>query len=250
MVDFDLNGSALLRSVEEMLLPDWQAADCPWCIELDQLASSPIEEGSLLWARRELLRSSVHSSGLEHDLFIPWSPAHTFGHAEGEVLPPPMEAALAGLAVDELELGPRSVFGNLRTEAQVFVAVASAVQELRANGTPDSPGAGLSESFTSPISRVLTPESYLSGRYYAPVILGSILRATRRFDLRATAIESRLRQQVGERLSDPASAARAEILYAIGAGQLPRPSELADPEVMSGGDPSVLEFLRSRGALP
>jgi hypothetical protein len=223
--------------VEELLLPDWREPDCPWCLELKQLEAARVPVGSLLAERRERLRAG----GLTEGLFLPFSGGTRpvgLGDVFGDGAGGDDNRADGDSA---MQLGPRSVFGPLRDESQVFVAVASALQNMRDAEQRNGANA-LSEAYTSPISRVLAPDFYLSGRFYAPVILCSILRAARRFDLRATAVEVALRREVGERYADIA-AVRAEVLYAIARGILPLPSEAGNQHMIEDMDQSVRSFL-------
>lgn len=219
-----------LRFAERMLLPDWRKSDCPWCLESSQMERVRLPHGSLMDQRRQLLERG----GLTSQLFLPFSSTSR----------PEEDGPLMGSTSDDqdpMDLGPRSVFGELRDESQVFVSVCSALQVMRDQERSGTSNA-LSETYTSPISRVLAPEYFLSGRFYAPVIVGSILRGARRFDLRATAIEPRLRQAAGERFRDLA-AIRAEFLYSVARGSLPLFSEAAESDLLSGMDESVRTFL-------
>jgi len=221
-----------LLFAEELILPDWREPDCPWCHEYEQLRRARVARGSLMDARK----SQLEKGGLTTELFLPFNVEQGPG-SHGQLLGMfDPEVADPG---DPMDLGPRSVFGELRDESQVFVAVASALQFMRDHADNNA----LSETYTSPISRVLAPDFYVSGRFYAPVILCSILRAARRFDLRATAIEPKLRQAVGERFSD-LPAIRAEMLYAMYRGVLPMPTEAADRAMISEMDSSVSAFFR------
>jgi hypothetical protein len=258
MVDRGPNGP-LLVAVEEVLLPDWFTPDCPWCREFEILSRVSIPAGTLLADRRDHLRQARRSSGLIRDLFLPWAPQMTFRVQGGELLPPTADDEILTLAslglnpddahgTDTLDLGPRSVLGELRTEAQVFVAVAATVQTLRDAESKRGAQNALSETFTSPTSRVLRPEHYMSGRFYAPVIVGSILRACRSFDLRATAVDRRLADQVNERMAD-SPAIRAEMLFAMARGLLPRPGAVRDASLLDLCDDSVRSALEQLGVL-
>jgi hypothetical protein len=227
-----------LLFAEEIMLPDWREPDCPWCHELRFIKRSRVASESLM----DLRRARLQAGGLTSELFLPFSASVMPGAHEGFL--GLLESPYDEPPEDPMDLGPRSVFGELEDESQVFVAIASALQRMRDRQVDDS----LSDSFTSPISKVLSPEFFVSGRFYAPVILCSILRASRRFDIRATAIESRLRKAVGERYAD-LPAIRAELLYTMARGVLPRPSEVADRELLSGIDPSVGTFLTWFGKL-
>jgi len=228
-----------LLFAEELLLPDWRGPDCPWCAELRQIESMRIPRGSLLERRH----SQLAAGGLTSELFIPYS-SNDRPEAHGPLLgdaDDTEDIIDTGMSRDAMDLGPRSVFGDLQDESQIFVAISSALQVMRDRERKQQDNS-LSETFTSPISRVLAPEFYLTGRFYAPVVLCSILRGARRFDLRAAAIEPALRQAVGERFVD-LPALRGELLYAMARGVLPRPSEIAEPETRHGMDQSIRGFL-------
>jgi hypothetical protein len=256
----------LLITVERLTLPDWGQDECPWCEELKRIRRYGAGRGSLMEERAQALQRG----GLIRDLFLPVSRGVTAGAILDEFSRQPsveeariVELLSQGIGEQELlenlqefkaedhrgrealELGPRSIFGPLQTEAQVFTAVASSLQTLRSwERHPDrkKQGSSLSESFSSPIARVLAPEYFVSGRYYAPIVFASVLRAARRFDIRATAIEGRLRTAVGERFADH-DVIRPEMLYAMARGLLPRPTESAIRDHQTGIDESVAEFL-------
>ena len=96
------------------------------------------------------------------------------------------------------ELGPRSVFGGVQG-ADLAVSVAAAIQRLRGerrqtDGTWQE--SDLDEIFHSPLAKVLDPSLYLAGRYYEPVIVASILRASKRHDIGAPGDDFNLHEQV------------------------------------------------------
>jgi len=210
--------------VETLLLPNWDETDCPWCWEHRQLdALRDNYDLSERVARRiGALEDMRH--GMRDELFMPWS-------ATGEALP-----------VSTWELGPDSIF-HADTQAELFAAVASATQSLRSVGD-------LSERPLYPISRVLDPGYWLTGRYYDPVLTACVLRCTRRHDLRAASIAPRLVEAMAKRLSEDASLElRAELLFAGGRNLLPVPAlgiseddgVLADHQA----DPGISGFLRA-----
>ena len=77
--------------------------------------------------------------------------------------------------------------------------MAAAIQRLRgrikqADGTWRE--SDLDEVFHSPLAKVLDPELYLAGRYYEPVLVASILRASKRHDIRAPGDDLNLHKRV------------------------------------------------------
>lgn len=133
------------------------------------------------------------------------------------------------------------MFGTPTSEADLFVTVASAAQELRSSDElhPDD--------YHQPLAKVLDPYLYLRGRYYDPVIIASILRSTRRHDLRASSVENLLRRAVAEKLQHSVyRELRGELLLAIAHGKLPRPHELrTDRALFTAGEAGVTAWLRA-----
>lgn len=189
-------GAERFHPVESLLMPNWDESDCPWCWELNSLNSvmDEVAQDELMALRWDRLKNTAY--GLDDELFLPWG------------------AAPEQLREPQWSLGPGSIF-HAKSQAELFAAVASALQSLRAAGD-------LNERFTTPIARILEKESWLTGRYYDPVITASILRATRRHDLRAAAAEDDQRRALSRRLSEPASRElRGEVLMAMARGHLP-----------------------------
>lgn len=198
--------------VETLLLPDWDKPECPWCWELRQLErfgdEVPLTEK--LEERWEMLRNT--SRGLRDSLFIPWA------HDGDDALPVPV-----------WQLGPGSIF-RARTEMDLFVAVASALQSLRAAGD-------LTERYRYPLAQALDPAFWLSGRYYDPVIAAAILRATRRHDIRTFQLDPDLQEGVSSRLRNPDDL-RGELVMAAARGHLPIAPEIA-PDGSLAIDPAA-----------
>lgn len=196
--------------VETLLLPDWGRLECPWCWELRRLeeVGHALQQTEKLSERWRRLRDSHH--GLRDSLFIPWL------SEEPDPLP-----------VSVWKLGPKSIF-RAKTEIDLFVAVASAVQSLRAAGD-------LTERHMYPLDHVLDPRFWLSGRYYDAVIVAAILRATRRHDVKTTQIELELLRGMSSRLRNHDDL-RGELLLAMARRHLP-----IDPEITADhsllGDP-------------
>jgi hypothetical protein len=200
--------------VESLLLPDWYGAECPWCWELrqlEELGDEPTlpEEVEKRW---DALRDK--GRGLRDSLFIPW-----------------VREATDPLPVSAWKLGDGSVF-HAKSQVELFAAVASAVQSLRAAGD-------LTEQHRYPLAQVLEPYSWLSGRYYDSVIVAAILRSTRRHDLRTAQIDSELRKLTADR--SKIQDLRGELLMAAARGHLPIGTDfavnsdlLSDPQADQG----------------
>lgn len=210
------------HQVETLVLPDWGRSECPWCWELRQLeaTSGAIPLTEKLEKRWDALRKV--KSGLEQSLYLPWM-------AEGS----------DPLPVSVWKLGPGSVF-HAKSEIDLFVAVAAAIQSMRAGGL-------LMERPMFPVGYVLDPASWLTGRYYDSVIAAAILRATRRHDIRATEIEPELLQGIADRVGN-GDDLRGEMLMAMARRQLPVHPDAADPEGLladPAADAGVAALLRS-----
>ncbi|RJS47436.1 hypothetical protein D4739_15240 [Nocardioides cavernaquae] len=196
-----------LHAVEQVLLPNWQEDDCPWCWEQNLLHSrGKLGINSEQLANRETVLTSAN--GLREVLFWGWND-------------------------DQFRLGPNSVFGHKDlNQAQVFVVVSSALQSMRNRNVLD-------EQFTPPVSKVLTPEFWTHGRFYVNVVVASILRAARRHDLLAptpgkaylSAAESRLGKRKGTNL-------RMEVLLGMAAGKMPT-AQMAAAVALEEADPAI-----------
>lgn len=191
-----LKPSGLLVHVERLLLPDWREDDCPWCHEQKQLEHHSTVLSPYFVERLNRLRDV--QSGLDDDVFLRW-----------DLSRPPMR------------LGPRSVFGAGLNQAELFLVVSSAMQEMRSSGV-------LVEYPQPPIAKVLAPDGYLTGRYYEDAIDAAICRAAKRHDLRTSTMEPELMTKTGRRLVEAFSLdLRGELLFAIGEGKLPAVPEIA-----------------------
>lgn len=208
------------RAVETLLLPDWREAQCPWCNEFAriELLGERLRDSVLMRERHE--RLSKTNKGLTTDLFLPWT------RSDGT----------------SWRLGPQSVFADLGfgevNEVELFIAVASTIQTLRDKRI-------LNDQFTAPICKVLASEYFLTGRYYAPVILASILRASHRHDLRSDSTDSKQRSAVLELLnSESANIVRAEIFFAISQDKLPKAKVIQEGAAFASCDSGVRLFLK------
>jgi hypothetical protein len=141
-----------LNCVDMIILPDWREHDCPWCAEQrlysrwSQIAPLPEQ----LASRLEALQGAT-AAGLTSDLFlqIPNIPA--------------------------LALGPNSFFtSQAANQAEVFAAVAAALQHLRTEITSDRPRL---RPRHFPISTVLNHDDYLCEKWTDSILRATFLRA-------------------------------------------------------------------------
>jgi hypothetical protein len=202
------------HAVERMLLPNWQEDECPWCWERERIAEHGREQGDdvsdRLMDRHQALVAT--QAGLTVNLF--W-----------------------GLDDGHFPLGPNSVFGDENlSQAEVFAAVASSIQRLRSDGYLD-------EQFTPPVSKVLVPEFWEVGRFYASPITASILRASRRHDLLAPVPGKRFIAAADARLREHASRnQRPEFLLALAAGKIPPTMGALDALTSEDMDPGMFSL--------
>jgi len=214
-----VHGEKNFHAIEQLLLPNWGKPDCPWCWELRQLeelgGEVPITTGL-----EQRLKALADRAGLRDSLFIPWVP-----EAEDP------------LPVSPWKLTEESVF-HAHSQVEMFAAVASAVQSIRATGD-------LSERHSYPLTQVLDPKCWLTGRFYDSVIAASILRCTRRHDLRATKLDPLLLEGVEKRAA--IEDMRGELLMAVGRGHLPLdPDLIATGGILDGpADPGFAGMMRT-----
>ena len=191
-------------SVERLFLPQWEELECRWCAEL-RLLSSLSEELRALPLIQNRIQALSDRSGLVDDLFLSWT-------------------CSSSDIVDYWKLGPSSIFGEVQG-ADLAVSVAAAIQRMRGECRKNDntwQESELDEVFRSPIAKVLDPQFYLVGRYYEPVLVAAILRATKIHDVRAPDIErcmqSRLATLAGAEMSKEL---HGELMLASVLNQLP-----------------------------
>jgi orotate phosphoribosyltransferase len=240
----DYVGSENFVHAEYLELPNWSETECPWCLELTRLNDYfQHESGSaFLLARAARLRDVF--AGLQRDILLSSRP-DAGGRRSGATAIDRAAFNRQRLAYDARmpagefsfsALGQGSIFGR-QSDLNLFISVASAIQKLRNTHK-------LSERSQYPLARVLNPHLYFLGRFYANVIVASLLRAARRRDVRTVDIEPILRKAVGDRLAERESQElHAELILAIADGKLPLPVEASDPAVLDGVDESVRPFL-------
>jgi hypothetical protein len=172
-------GAPRFFSVEELLLPNWDDTHCPWCRERRLLER--INSGLSNPEINDRLLRLDEPEGLVDHLFFSWPGA---SDAPFVILEPSDELLQQYGEEGEWTLRQGSVFGDVQG-ADLATSVAAAMQELRSTVAPDGTDrtSRLDEQFRSPISKVLDPALYLAGRYYEPVLVASILRASHAHDL-------------------------------------------------------------------
>ena len=227
-------------SVERFFLPSWNESECRWCEELHLLDNLPreVQERSLIRARLQALRDPA---GLVDGLFLPWTNGERARQTK----------SIGSWQEDDTEypgrfweLGPKSVFGEVQG-ADLAVSVAAAIQRLRGecrqeDGTWQE--SELDEVFHSPLAKVLDPQFYLAGRYYEPVLVASILRASKRHDIWAPGDDSDLHKQVKILASTESSQdLYGELILAAALNQLPR---VAD-DTLSQAHPDMVAFMQA-----
>ncbi len=218
-------------AVEQVVLPNWGEADCPWCSELKHMQRHGVPAEGALRARYDKLVDLER--GLKgDDALLPW---------RGE----PVRA-----------LGD-SIFGE-GTQTELFLSVAAALQRLRNEGRLD-------EEFRPPVAKVLEPHTTPDARFFEYRIYALILRACRSHDIAARLVERELEEVLRLRLAadrNPGSGRtiaaaremRSELVLAAAQGKLPRRwlvrggGEDNDRElirvVLEDGEPTISPFLR------
>jgi hypothetical protein len=141
-----------VAAIHEICLPNWQEADCPWCIEA-ALYRRMLKNGAVLpeplQARLDLLTD--RDTGLVEGLFF----------VAPDVMP--------------MRLYSGSIFLPPGTpQATVFAAIGSALQQLRTTGSDRRPTLGPRRY---PIATVLKALEYLKNVYKDSVLRAAILRA-------------------------------------------------------------------------
>lgn len=208
--------------VELLPLPNWGANECPWCEEHDMLRSFGSAAPTSTTLKTRYNRLTDVDKGLDEDLFLPWL-------KDGSGVTNPML------------LGPGSIF-EAKTEPELFAAVASSLQTLR-NAMQ------LNERLRLPVAKVLSRDFAFEGRFYDTVITACLLRATRRHDLRAAAVDNDLAEMALKRLNEEAVISlHGEWLFALYRRHLPGGCVLAESTsvfVQLQADDDVRDVLRA-----
>lgn len=164
-----------LECVEFVVLPDWDENHCPWCRERDiyrRLTTKYRRVPLTLAARAHRLQRGQTAEPLEKEIFF----------------------KLPGEA--EMRLTPNSIFlPEPATEADVFAAAASALEEMRTN--PSNPD---HLALTYPEIPVLHIDNYLGAQFNDSVIRAAILRASFRPELECP--DARSEDQRHERMTE------------------------------------------------
>jgi hypothetical protein len=143
--------------IEKLILPDFDDKTCPWCRELnwleDNAARWPAQQG--VAERVEMLHERRQADGLLDDLFF----------SAPNDLP--------------MRLGPGSLFLSERcSQADVFAAVASALQYLRTEG----PSIRLTPP-RFPVATMLNSQEYLRDMFTDSVLRACFLRSAQQHEL-------------------------------------------------------------------
>ena len=224
-------------SVESFFLPNWDQTECRWCAELRILSGLPREVQELALVR-ERLQTLRRPEGLVEGLFLPGQDAGVVGQS----------AAVNRWPADDpdygrrfWELGPKSVFGEVQN-ADLAVSVAASIQWLRGRHRQEDGTwleSELDEVFHSPVAKVLDPQLYLAGRYYEPVLVAAILRASRGHDIRAPGNDLNLGQRIKILVdAENSKGLYGELLLAARLDQVPR--TLCDSLPETEGDMAAL----------
>ena len=207
-------------SVECFFLPPWNESECRWCAELRILGDLPreIQDRPLIRDRLDALRNPA---GLVDDLFLPWTDGEDMGQSKSMDTWPADDPKYA----DRFwELGPQSVFGEVQG-ADLAVSVAAAIQRLRGSRKQEDGTwreSDLDEVFHSPLAKVLDPQLYLAGRYYEPVLVASILRASKGHDIRVPGDDFTLHQRIKIlAAAESSKELHGELILAAALNQLP-----------------------------
>ena len=154
-----------VEHVEKIVLPNWRADKCPWCMEYrwlsDMIRGVNLHGASLdlALARQQLLETAADSEGLIDEVLwiLPGQPRPTI--TRGSIFLPHNGAA----------------------EADIVSSVAGAIQRMRTNPKETH---RLSADFPQP--RLLSPNNYLgpSPRYNDLILKMAVLRSARRPELR------------------------------------------------------------------
>jgi hypothetical protein len=138
--------------VDTVLLPDWRDDECPWCRE-KRLYESWNAKAALPEALLERLEalSLGAATGLTEDLYLRFP------------------------GLEPLALGPESLFANEgAAQAEVFTAIAAALQHLRSSPPADRLPLGPRRF---PVSTVLDHSDYLTKKWTDSILRATMLRA-------------------------------------------------------------------------
>lgn len=205
-------------AVEHLLLPNWDSSQCPWCREervLRALEADGLESAHV----RRRIEHLASQGGLPEPLYFDWPNGSGVERVEEEPTPELLERYGKD---DVWTLRQGSVFGDVQG-ADLATSVAAAVQELRSSIGADGKErrSDLDDQFRSPISKVLDPDLYIAGRFYEPVLVAAILRASRPHDLNPPGQQDLQDALVRElRAGGSSSILIGEILLKIAAGDI------------------------------
>ena len=216
-----------VECLEKIVLPDWDKAGCPWCMEYEWLTamigSSGLGEESVkrVIERREMLEQAADGQGLIENVF--WIPS-------GQQRPTITPGSIFLPHVDA-------------TEADIAASVAGAIQRMRTD--PDE-RLSLKADFLQP--RVLYPDNFLGPdrRFNDLVLRMSVLRSAlpselRRWDDGDETLRSRY---LGSAFVDDQYRFAPELTVAIAQGKFPL-IEDGDVDLAAIQPPEAQAILRS-----
>jgi hypothetical protein len=209
-------------AVEQLLLPNWSESECSWCRELAFLQGLPVDMRghSLIEERIQALEQED-----QNNLLFKWPTANVEQAWPTPSTPHDWATALAA-HLDKYsgwELNPESIFGSVQGP-DLLTSVAGSVHRLRLTILDgERVESRLDERFRSPISKTLDPELYLLGRFYEPVLLAAIMRASRAHDLRPPEGDERLDEGLTHQLQYLATSEQmvGELLVQAALGSIP-----------------------------
>lgn len=216
--------------VEQLLLPHWSHYNCSWCREIEMLAQLPanLRDYDVVATRRETLRDED-----QDNLILCWPTPDLAAQWDLPSTPSAWEATAAefgGRHANRWELNRESIFGDIQG-VDLLVCIASCIQRLRTSSPDDDdPESNLDDRFRSPVSKILDPHLYLLGRFYEPVILAAIMRASNPHDISPPegdpVLDEGLQSQIGWLTSS--SEMLGELLIQMGLGVIPNVPALAN----------------------
>jgi hypothetical protein len=200
-----------VEHVEFLILPDWETEDCPWCCEM-RLYSQLVEQHGalpkLLARRQQRLVLTQESKGLVNDLFLTAARGHRMTFNSNSIL-----------------------LKSPASQADVFVAVAGAIQRLR-TGDDTYMDRKRKREFQPrlqphyPQIAFLSIDNYLGDRFSETAIRSSILRAALEPDLESptTPTENQRIERARRAILEPRKSQKhmaLELMLSMALGKLP-----------------------------
>ena len=172
--DRDHHSENTVGAVFEIALPNWQNDTCPWCVERLNYQGLQYKGASLpqIFTTRGAMLADVHQ-GLHDELFLDPN-------------------------TGDIKLYSGSIFARKNSsQAEVFCAVAAAIQQLRNRPPNGLPALGRRRH---PIATILRYVDYLHTTFTDTIIRASIFRASDRDELVYSAVgtEAKRSQAIGK----------------------------------------------------